>query len=68
MTYLEKVMKPGQTFMLFGYYKGAMGDVTTAWPDRSLIPYYKCVWINIRCIGSMAEYQHTVSFKSRRYG
>lgn len=68
MAYLEKAIKPGQTFMLFGYYKGVMGDVTTAWTDRNLIPYYKGAWANIRRIGSMAEYLRTVSFKSRRYG
>jgi arsenite oxidase large subunit len=68
MAYLEKAMKPGQTFMLFGYYKGVMGDVTTAGTDRNLIPYYKGARANIRRIGSMAEYQRTVSFKSRRYG
>lgn len=67
MAYLEKDIKKDQTFMLFGYFNGIQGDVTTVAVDRNVVPYYKGTWANIRRIGPMKEYQQTVSFKSRRY-
>ncbi|MEN8215854.1 MAG: arsenate reductase (azurin) large subunit [Pseudomonadota bacterium] len=67
MAYLEKDIKSNQTFMLFAYPNGIMGDVTTEWTDRNIIPYYKGTWANIRRVGSMDDYKQIVSFKSRRY-
>ena len=53
--------------MQFGYGNGVQGDVTTNWVDRNIIPYYKGTWANVRRVGSVADFQNTISFKSRRY-
>lgn len=66
MAYPSKAIKPNQTFMLFGYIKGVAGDVTTAWVDRNVVPYYKGTWGSIRRVGSVDEWKTTVSFKERR--
>lgn len=42
--YPIKALKPGHTFMLFGYIKGVHGDVVTDWTDRNVVPYYKGTW------------------------
>ncbi|MCG8425556.1 MAG: arsenate reductase (azurin) large subunit [Proteobacteria bacterium] len=67
MAYLEKDIKPGHTFMMFGYYNGVMGNLTTDWVDENAIPYYKGTWANIRKVGDVAEYRRLISFRSRRY-
>ena len=67
MAYHVKTAKPGQTFMLFGYIKGVAGDVTTAWTDRNVIPYYKGTWASIKRVGGIEDYQRTVSFKNRHF-
>ncbi len=67
MAYLVDDMKPGHTFMLFGYFNGNVGDVVTSWTDRNYIPYYKGTWADIRKVSSMAEYKESVSFKPRRF-
>lgn len=67
MAYLEPDMKPGHTFMMFGYFNGNVGDVVTSWTDRNYIPYYKGTWADIRKVSSMKDYKQTVSFKRRRY-
>ena len=68
MAYLEPDIKAGQTFMMFGYDNGVMGDVTTEWTDENVVPYYKGTWADVRRVGSMDDYKRTVSFKRRRYG
>ena len=67
MAYLEPQIKKAQTFMLFAYPFGVAGDVTTDAVDENVIPYYKGTWADIRRVGSIDDYQRTVSFKSRRY-
>jgi arsenite oxidase large subunit len=67
MAYLEPAIKREQTFMLFAYPFGVVGDVTTEAVDENVVPYYKGAWADVRRIGSMEDYQRTVSFKSRRY-
>jgi arsenite oxidase large subunit len=67
MAYLEPSMKRGQTFMMFAYNNGIAGDVVTDWTDENILPYYKGTWADIRRVGSIADYEKTVSFKSRRY-
>jgi arsenite oxidase large subunit len=67
MAYVEKDIKPNQTFMLFGYFNGVQGDVTTEAVDRNVVPYYKGTWANIRRVGSNADYKKHVSFKRRRF-
>ena len=41
MVYPSKSIKAGQTFMMFGYFNGIAGNVTTDWVDRNVVPYYK---------------------------
>jgi len=65
MAYPTPSAKRGHTFMLFGYMNGIQGDVTTEWTDRNIVPYYKGTWASIRRVGSMDDYQRTVSFKNR---
>jgi len=67
MAYPAKEIKRNQTFMVFGYVNGIQGDVTTDWTDRNVIPYYKGTWANVRRVSNMADYQRSVSFKSRRF-
>ena len=67
MAYPSAAIKTGQTFMLFGYVKGVAGNVTTAWVDRNVVPYYKGTWGSVKRIGSIDSWKSTVSFKERRY-
>ncbi|ABX19344.1 MULTISPECIES: arsenate reductase (azurin) large subunit [Burkholderia] len=66
MAYLEPSIKRGQTFMQFGHFNGIMGNVTTPWTDRNVVPYYKGTWANLRRVGDVQDFKETVSFKSRR--
>ncbi len=67
MAYPEPTVKRGQTFMLFGYFNGIAGDVTTEWTDRNVIPYYKGTWASMRRVGTVSEFKDSVSFKQRRW-
>lgn len=53
--------------MQFGHFNGVMGDVTTPWTDRNVVPCYKGTWANLKRIGSVEEFKQTVSFKTRRF-
>src|SRR5262245_19029122 len=66
MAYLEPDIKTNQTFMLFAYSFGVLGDVTTEAVDENVAPYYKGTWANIRRVGSMDDCKRTLSFKRRR--
>ncbi|MDN0084649.1 arsenate reductase (azurin) large subunit [Crenobacter sp. SG2305] len=67
LAYLEPDIKRSQTFMQFGHFNGVMGNVTTPWTDRNVVPYYKGTWANIRRIGTVEEFKETISFKTRRF-
>lgn len=67
MAYPSATMKAGHTFMLFGYVKGVAGNVTTAWVDRNVVPYYKGTWGSVKRVGSIDQWKKTVSFKERQY-
>ncbi|MDE3737901.1 molybdopterin dinucleotide binding domain-containing protein [Pseudomonas resinovorans] len=67
LAYLEPDIKPNQTFMQFGHFNGVMGDLTTAWVDRNVVPYYKGTWADIRRIGTVDEFKASISFKTRRF-
>jgi anaerobic selenocysteine-containing dehydrogenase len=41
VAYPDGDFKRNQTFMVFGYFRGVQGDVTTEWTDRNVVPYYK---------------------------
>jgi len=68
MAYPEATLKRHETFMVFGAPKGVQGSVTTTALDEHFLPYYKGSWGNIRRVGSMPDWQRTVSTKSRMYG
>jgi len=67
MAYPDGTAKPGQTFMLFGYFNGVAGDVTTDWTDRNIVPYYKGTWADVRRVGTLEEFKRTVSLKNRHF-
>ncbi|MBA2672377.1 arsenate reductase (azurin) large subunit [Ramlibacter sp.] len=67
MAYPTASAKTDQTFMLFGYFRGVAGNVTTPWVDRNVVPYYKGTWASIRRVGSMEEWKQHVSLKERRF-
>jgi arsenite oxidase large subunit len=67
MAIMEGSAKRGQTFMLFGYFNGVAGDVTTDWTDRNVVPYYKGTWADVRRVGTVEEYKRSVSHKDRHY-
>lgn len=67
MAYPDSAIKPGHTFMQFGWFNGIAGDVVTDWTDRNFVPYYKGTWASIRRVGGREQFAKTVSFKSRRY-
>ncbi|MFP4162046.1 MAG: molybdopterin dinucleotide binding domain-containing protein, partial [Ectothiorhodospira sp.] len=68
MAYQVEDIRPGQVFMMFGYFNGVTGEVTTDAVDENLIPYYKGTWAALRRIGRNEAYREGVSFRSRRYG
>jgi arsenite oxidase large subunit len=67
MAYPDATAKRGQTFMLFGYFNGVAGDVTTDWTDRNIVPYYKGTWADVRRVGTLEQFKRTVSTKDRHY-
>lgn len=67
MAYPSADIKPGQVFLMFGYFNGVAGEVTTEAVDENVVPYYKGTWAALRRIGPNEEYARTVSFRSRRY-
>ena len=62
-----KSVKAGQTFMLLGHIKGAHGGVVTNWVDRNVVPHYKGTCGTIRRVGSVDDYNSTISLKGRRF-
>jgi arsenite oxidase large subunit len=67
MAYPADQLKPTHTFLLFGYVNGVAGDVTTTATDPHFVPYYKGAWASIKRVGSVPEFERTVSTKSRYY-
>jgi arsenite oxidase large subunit len=67
MAYPDATAKRGQTFMLFGYFNGVAGDVTTDWTDRNIVPYYKGTWADVKRVGTLEEFKRTVSVKNRHF-
>ena len=68
MAYPEPTIKPNQSFVVFGAPKGVMGSVVTTATDVHFLEYHKGTWADIRRVGSMPDWQRTVSTKSRMYG
>ena len=69
MVYPTDTARPGETFMLFGYPKGVMGNLTNAEGVNELvIPNYKQTWADIRKLADAPEAVRHLSFKSKHYG
>ena len=68
MVYPTDTARPGETFMLFGYPRGVMGNVTNPEGVNELvIPNYKQTWADIRKLADAPEAVRHLSFKSRHY-
>ena len=68
MAYPEPTIRHNQSFVVFGAPKGIVGSVVTTATDVHFLEYHKGTWADIRRVGSMPDWQRTVSTKSRMYG
>jgi arsenite oxidase large subunit len=59
--------KRKQSFMLFAYPTGAMGNVVSKGVNELIIPNYKQTWANIRKIADAPEVTRHLTFKSQEY-
>jgi len=59
--------RPKQTFMLFAYPTGTMGNVASKGVNELIIPNYKQTWANIRKISDAPEVTQRLTFKSQEY-
>jgi len=59
--------KRKQSFMLFAYPTGTMGNVASKGVNELIIPNYKQTWANIRKIADAPEVTHRLTFKSQEY-
>jgi arsenite oxidase large subunit len=57
----------GQTFMLFAFPAGAVGNVVSAGVNELVIPNYKQTWGNIRKLAGAPAAARTLSFKTQEY-
>ena len=67
MAYPTPTAKKGETFMLFAYPTGVVGNVINAGTNEKVIPNYKQTWANIRKLASKPGGVNHVSFKSKEY-
>ncbi len=58
--------KRNQTFMLFAYPTGAVGNAVSKGVNELIIPNYKQTWGNIRKLADAPEITRHLSFKSER--
>jgi len=59
--------KRKQTFMLFAYPTGTVGNVVSKGVNELIIPNYKQTWANIRKIADAPEVTRHLTFKSQEY-
>ncbi|ABE65011.1 Arsenate reductase (azurin) (plasmid) [Nitrobacter hamburgensis X14] len=67
MVYPTASAKRKQTFMLFGYPTGVVGNVVSAGVNEFIVPNYKQTWGGIRKIADAPEGVKHLSFKSDEY-
>ncbi len=67
MVYPNEKAKKRETFMLFAYPAGVMGNVVNDGVNELVIPNYKQTWANIRKLADAPRAVAHVSFKSREY-
>ncbi len=66
MAYPTERAKPKQTFMLFAYPTGVVGNVGSAGVTEFIIPNYKQTWGNIRKLADAPGWVR-LSFRSKEY-
>lgn len=67
MAYPTPTARRGETFMLFGYPTGVVGNVISEGVNELVIPNYKQTWADIRKIADAPEVVRGISFKSKEY-
>jgi arsenite oxidase large subunit len=67
MVYPTPTAKRKETFMLFAYPTGPMGNVVSKGVNEFIIPNYKQSWGNIRKIADQPEVVRHLTFKSKEY-
>ena len=67
MVYPTPTARKGETFMLFGFPTGVVGNVINAGTNELILPNYKQTWANIRKISDAPEGVKHLSFKSTEY-
>jgi arsenite oxidase large subunit len=67
MVYPTPTARKGETFMLFAFPTGIMGNVINDGVNEFIIPNYKQTWGNIRKISDAPEGVKRLSFKSQEY-
>jgi arsenite oxidase large subunit len=67
MVYPTPTAKRKETFMLFAYPTGPVGNVVSKGVNEFIIPNYKQTWGNIRKIADAPEVTKSLTFKSQEY-
>jgi arsenite oxidase large subunit len=67
MVYPTPTAKPKETFMLFAFPNGPVGNVVSKGVNELIIPNYKQTWGSIRKIADAPEVTKRLSFKSQEY-
>ncbi len=67
MVYPTPSARKGETFMLFAYPSGVMGNVINDGVNEFIIPNYKQTWADIRKIADAPEGVKGLTFKSQEY-
>jgi arsenite oxidase large subunit len=67
MVYPTPTAKPKETFMLFAFPNGPVGNVVSKGVNELIIPNYKQTWGSIRKIADAPEVTKSLSFKSQEY-
>jgi arsenite oxidase large subunit len=67
MVYPTPSAKKGETFMLFAYPSGVMGNVINDGVNELIIPNYKQTWADIRKIADAPEGVKALTFKSQEF-
>ncbi|MFC3320793.1 molybdopterin dinucleotide binding domain-containing protein [Mesorhizobium kowhaii] len=67
MAYPTPTAKKAETFMLFEFPTGVVGNVINAGTNELILPNYKQTWANIRKISDAPESVKHLSFKSTEY-
>ena len=67
IVYPTPTARKGETFMLFWYPTGAVGNVINAGTNELALPNYKQTWANIRKISDAPDNVKYRSFKSNQY-